>query len=83
MGFRLLIGGWREGQKNPRAVSRARLCGGGKSVKVSRDRTVVLTIFWRVCCKGFALPAHSRIGADQATAMLRLTVDKDRKKYAA
>jgi hypothetical protein len=33
------------------AGARDGLCRAVKSVKVSRDRTVVLTIFWRVCCR--------------------------------
>jgi hypothetical protein len=59
------------------------LWNASKSVKVSRDRTVVLTIFWRVSCKQSFAGAHWGIGANQATAMTRLTVKKDRKKHAA
>jgi hypothetical protein len=43
----------------------------------------VLTIFWRVCCKRILAGAFVGSAQTQATAMLRLTVDKDRKKYAA
>jgi len=57
------------------------LCGAGKSVKVSQDRTVVLTISGAFVAGGF----HRRVrgGADEATAMLGPTIDEDRKKYAA
>jgi hypothetical protein len=63
----------------PRGV----LWNASKSVKVSRDRTVVLTIFWRVCCKQSFAGAHKGISANQATAMTRLTVKKEQKNHAA
>jgi hypothetical protein len=65
------------------AVAVDGLCRAAKSVKVSRDRTVVLTIFWRVCCRQNSANARLGIGADQATAMTRSAVKKDRKKSAA
>jgi hypothetical protein len=71
------------GFKKLALTRRAVLWNASKSVKVSRDRTVVLTIFWRVCCKQSFAGAHKGIGANQATAMTRLTVKKDRKKHAA
>jgi hypothetical protein len=73
---------YRAGGKTPLTRPRV-LWNASKSVKVSRDRTVVLTIFWRVCCKQIFAGAHMGIGANQATAMTRLTVNKDRKKHAA
>jgi hypothetical protein len=54
-------------KKSPLTTRRV-LWNASKSVKVSRDRTVVLTIFWRVCCKQFFAGAHGGVDAYQATA---------------
>ena len=69
--------------KNLLRIARDALCRAAKSVKVARDRTVVLTIFWRVCCRE---KPRGRVFGDQrnqATAKMRLTVERDRKKHAA
>jgi hypothetical protein len=50
---------------------------------VSRDRTVVLTIFLVRNLQAFFLQTLFAISANQATATMRLTVKKDRKKPAA
>jgi len=42
----------------------------------------MLTILWRVCCLLILAIAHLRIWAKQSTAMMKLTVKKDRKKRA-
>jgi hypothetical protein len=39
------------------------LWNGSKSVMVSEDRTAMLTILWRVCCKQIFAIAHLRIRA--------------------
>jgi hypothetical protein len=59
------------------------LWNGSKSVNLSEDRTVVLTIFLARLLQ--AENSATRIGdrRTQATAMMRLTVEKDRKKHAA
>ncbi|MGA2042177.1 MAG: hypothetical protein ABSG83_02285 [Roseiarcus sp.] len=71
------------GPKKSVGATGDRLCGVGKSVKVSEDRTVVLTISGAFVA-GDRSPARLCVRRDPgATAMLTQTVRKDRKKYAA
>jgi hypothetical protein len=68
--------------KKSSGAPRNRLCGVGKSVKVSEDRTVVLTIFGAFVAGEFS-PRRLQGGAYGAMAMLGPMVDKGRKKFPA
>jgi hypothetical protein len=69
-------------QKKSRVATADRLCGVGKSVKVSEDRTVVLTISGAFVA-GDSSPTREWGGAGRAMAMLGPMIDEGRKKHAA
>jgi hypothetical protein len=79
-----LAGGVRSSSvEKTRLASHAGLCSAFKSVMVSEVRTVMLTIFWRVCCKDLLHTRLGGIGGNSGDGEMRLAVRRDRKKRAA